>query len=912
MINLTVGKKIGLGFLCITIISIIIGVAGFYGRFVLSQALNRMDKDVVATMENIHDLNYQRMLITSYVNEVRASEKHLSRIQRLKAIQANAGGVLRTADTLWENLTAKPVLLSGQRRFNELAEAFAGWRQDYMALFNRYMELFIMTPDGPELEAVYTEFTGVMNRAEIYSYNFYRTLITFLNQNKEEVEKVVRHSAMLDRRITLLVIVIMILGVGLSALLGSVIIVSISRPIRRTFASLKAIVEGDSTRRLEAISNDEIGEMTVLLRELNDMRERAEDAGKAKTQFLASMSHEIRTPMNAIIGMSELMPMDNLSEIQRSYFESIKKMSKSLLTIINDILDFSKIDAGKLELVPADYNARALFDNLVSMFRFIAAGKSLDFQAYLDPGVPQTLFGDEIRVRQILTNIIGNGVKYTREGFVRFELHAETPPGSGTEYLVAKISDSGIGIRTEDIPKLFDRFERFDLKKNRGVVGTGLGLAITKNLVVLMGGHIEVESECDKGSCFTVYIPLIRGDPKKVESGNVSGRVLAGDRTRVLVVDDMKINLTVALGFLLLHHINAEVAESGQEAIEMTRRAYGEGKPYDLVFMDHMMPDMDGIETAKQIRDWEAGRQDKKPGDKPLPIIALSANAISGAKEFFLANGLNGFLSKPIEAQSLNDILARWLPPEKFTLEINQGGPPIPREGADGNDGWTERFYEKLRAIDSLDVDNGLSHIAGSRDGYRLMLRQFYNSLDQTILLAREYADKDDWNNFRIRVHGIKGVMRVIGNAALGDVAALLEEAAKEKNEKVCREHLEPFCQSLAVFRDQLAGAGVLEDPPRPALNTDSDEAPVDIVTALTALRAACVAGRVAEIDRAAEALSPFLQDAAVGGEIRSALNLIEGFDYGEAETKIDGLLRTLPGPTAPPGEDKPVSGSAD
>jgi signal transduction histidine kinase/HPt (histidine-containing phosphotransfer) domain-containing protein len=783
---------------------------------------------------------------------------------------------------------------------DQLSEAFTEWRQDYMTLFNQYMQLFIMTPDGPELEAAYRDFAEAMNRAEVYSYNFYRTMITFLNQNKEEVEKVVQHSTVLDRRITFLVIVIMILGAVLSALLGSVIIVSISRPIRRTFASLKAIVEGDSTQRLEAISNDEIGEMTVLLRELNDMRERAEDAAKAKTQFLASMSHEIRTPMNAIIGMSELMPMDNLSEVQRGYFDSIKKMSKSLLTIINDILDFSKIDAGKLELVPVDYNARALFDNLVSMFRFIAAGKSLDFQAYLDPGVPQTLFGDEIRVRQILTNVINNGIKYTQEGFVRFEMRVETSPGDGAEYLVAKISDSGIGIRAEDIPKLFDRFERFDLKKNRGVVGTGLGLAITKNLVVLMGGRVEVESECDKGSCFTVYMPLIRGNPEKVESENVFGRVLAGDRTRVLVVDDMKINLTVAQGFLLLHHINAEIAESGQDALDMTRAAYEEGKPYDLVFMDHMMPDMDGIETTKKIRDWEAGRQDKKPGDKPLPIIALSANAVSGVKEFFLANGLNDFLSKPIEAQSLNDILAQWLPPEKFTLEINQDGLPIPREEVEENDGWMARLYGKLRAIDGLDVDNGLSHIAGSHEGYRLMLRQFCNSLDQSILLIREYADKDDWDNFRIRAHGLKGVMRAMGNAALGDAAALLEEAGKEKNKKVCREHLEPFCQSLDVFRDQLAGAGVLEDPPRPARNTDED--PVDISSALTALRAACIAGRVAEIDSAAEAVFPFLQDAAAGSEIRSALDLIEGFDYAEAAAKIDGLLSALSHPTDPLG----------
>ncbi|MDR2601434.1 MAG: response regulator [Spirochaetaceae bacterium] len=895
-IKLTVGKKIGLGFFCITFICVIVGASGVYGNFTLNRTLNRIDKDLMKTMENIHDLNYQRTLITAYINETMALNGDFNRIQKLKNIKQNAEVVLKDANAAWKELNGRPFLLSDKRRFEELEKAFNGWRQYYIKLFNTYIDLLIMTPDGESLDGIYKRFSAVMNESGIYSYEFYRTMITFLNQNKIEVEKLINQGVIMERRLTIIIAAIIIFGACLSTLLGSLIVSSISNPIRRAFTALKDIVNGAPTQQtLEAISHDEIGEMTVLLRELNDMRERAEGAAKAKSRFLASMSHEIRTPMNAIIGMSELMPMDNLNEIQRDYFESIKKMSKSLLSIINDILDFSKIDAGKLEIVPVDFNTHALFDNLASMFKFIAAGKNLDFKSYLAPTVPETLFGDEIRIRQILTNIVNNAIKYTREGFVSFEMHNKNE-SSGKEYLMVKIADSGIGIKPENLPKLFEEFERFDVKKNSRVVGTGLGLAIAKNLTTLMGGRIEVESEYEKGSCFTVYIPLSHGDPGKVEAEIVLGRVKAKDDVRVLVVDDTKTNLIVAQGFLLSHNIKAEVAESGEEAIGLTKKADAEGRPYDIIFMDHMMPDMDGVETAKKLRDWEKEKNAGKTPAQSVPIIALSANAISGMKEFFIENGMNGFLSKPIEAPELNDMLVQWLDPGKFTLETDAKDSAAPAsEGPEAlnNDG-NQAFYQNLREIKDLEVETGLSHIAGSRAGYRMTLKQFYNSLEQTLELMRKYAAEGDWKNFSIRVHGLKGVMRIIGHSRLGDAAALLEAAGKREDAETCLENLEPFCEMAAAFRQELYAAGLMEED---AQNKDFSQnvAEADFTPALAALKKACSTGRVKEIELAAKKIAPFSQKQEKGAEIKALLEMIESFEYTQAIKKIDELLAEQP-----------------
>jgi signal transduction histidine kinase/CheY-like chemotaxis protein len=385
----------------------------------------------------------------------------------------------------------------------------------------------------------------------------------------------------------------------------------------------------------------------VLIR-VDAARNKSDMESKYKSAFLANMSHEIRTPMNAIIGMSELLTNEQLSKRQMSFIDDIKVSAYSLLSIINNILDFSKMEAGKFSLTPVNYDFRALIDNITAMFRYMAQRKGLEFKYESSGDLPEYLYGDDLRLRQVLTNIYENAVKYTEWGYIELEISF-----SGTN-LIFEVSDTGMGIRKEDIPKLFDAFERMEMKKNRSIAGTGLGLPICKSVVDMMDGLILVNSEYGKGSVFTVIIPVVSGGKPEVKSVNSlkKERNFYAPNANILIVDDSEINLRVAAGLLDLFKISAKTASSGKEAISMVQK-----NDFDIVFMDHMMPEMDGVETTGEIK--KLGAQYKK-----LPIIALTA--VQGVTEIFLSNGFNGFISKPIDIQELNEILREWLPPEKI------------------------------------------------------------------------------------------------------------------------------------------------------------------------------------------------------------------------------------------------------
>jgi signal transduction histidine kinase/ActR/RegA family two-component response regulator len=383
-------------------------------------------------------------------------------------------------------------------------------------------------------------------------------------------------------------------------------------------------------------------------------------AYQAKTQFLSMMSHEIRTPMNAIIGISEILLSDPaLADSPRRYVTDIKTAGTALLSIINDILDLSKLELGKMSLTSVDYNLKDLLVNLQTMTGFLVADKNISVRFEIPQDLPRFQKGDDVRLRQVLLNIIGNAIKFTSAGSVTIKA------SSDERQLVFEVADTGIGIKSADLPFLFEAFNQLDATRNRHIKGTGLGLAVSKYLVELMGGTITVDSVYGEGSVFRVTIPRIDGVKPKL-SKKAKSSLDFGGAVQALVVDDNELNLRVASGLLEIHGIKSDKAASGPEALELVAKS-----AYQLIFMDQMMPEMDGLETTAKIRAM-GGRL------KEVPIIALTANAMAGARETLISAGMNDFLAKPIQRDELSAILAKWVPIGQ-KLQLPPHAPPPPQ-----------------------------------------------------------------------------------------------------------------------------------------------------------------------------------------------------------------------------------------
>ncbi len=576
-------------------------------------------------------------------------------------------------------------------------------------------------------------------------------------------------------------------------------------------------------------THDYIGQITR-------MQAQAQAANEAKSAFLANMSHEIRTPMNAIVGLSEIIMEESRGTRVYTNARDVRSAARDLLAIINDILDLSKVESGKMELNQTDYDIKAVVDEVVGLMDLAASRRGLLLLCEYDKTIPSRYNGDRGKIKQILINLLNNAVKFTREGHVKISVGGTPGPEAGQESLVFMVEDTGCGIREEDRQRIFDNFTQVDAKRNRSVEGTGLGLSITRYMVELMGGNIRLESVYNQGTTFTVTIPQKVVDQRTLaEVPDVSARdeeaaeLFTTEGYRVLVVDDNRVNLKVAKEFLKGYGFELEEAESGKEAIRLVRENL-----YDIIFMDHMMPEMDGIETVEVIR-----RDCGENGTAPV-IIALTANAMEGVGERFLSCGFQDFLTKPMDRALLNEALMRWIPEDRRKK----------REGSPALRGMNpETVY-----IKGIDLDAAMRYHLGSAVDFRELLDLYCIEGGRKTGLLWDLFERKDYGRYAIEVHGLKSASANIGATKLSQMAQAHEEAANGGDEAFIEEG---FPLLLSSYEKQIESIRAF-------------------------------------LDRRQEEEAPSLE-AIDAGElsqgIRDALELLEDFHSRECAGKVEELL---------------------
>ncbi len=510
-------------------------------------------------------------------------------------------------------------------------------------------------------------------------------------------------------------------------------------------------------------------ERARLVDELEKAKIEAERANRAKSQFLARMSHEIRTPINAVLGMNEMILRESDQPNIYQYACDVKDSSVMLMSIINDILDSSKIESGMMEIVPVNYETGNFLNNLYNMISIKAREKGLELIFDVDKDIPSELYGDDKRISQILINLLSNAVKYTEKGKITFSLRSEI--NGDNAILNFSVKDTGIGIKPEDIEKIYDEYRRVDEERNRNVEGSGLGMSIVRNLLKLMGSELGIKSEYEKGSefFFSLEQKIVNAAPtgdfreKNVKpSENVTFQSsFTAPKARVLVVDDYRMNLKVMRALMKQTKIRVISAESGEMCIDLLKK-----DKFDLIFLDHMMPGMDGIETLRIIRD-------EKLCDG-VPVVMLTANAVSGNKEKYISEGFDDFLAKPVMPEKLDKILLSHLP-ERLIIMNPENTSPIEKTAARGGG-----FSEKLRqAIPEIDSEYGLKICVGDEEFYEELFGDFVN-LDIRDKLNAALAE-NDFNTYCVHVHGFKNNAYSIGAKELGDMAFEMEKMTREE-----------------------------------------------------------------------------------------------------------------------------------
>ena len=527
----------------------------------------------------------------------------------------------------------------------------------------------------------------------------------------------------------------------------------------------------------------------VDMTEVVNAMERAEAADKAKSNFLANMSHEIRTPMNAIVGMAEFILRDSADEVAKRHATRIKSASRTLLTIINDILDFSKIESGKMELVNDSYQLSHLIADITSMLNARLQTKPVTFKTEIDGKIPSRLYGDEVRMKQILINLLGNALKFTHGGSITLTLRHEKIDATHCR-LFGTVSDTGIGIKPGDLKNIFSSFTQVDTRRNRAVEGTGLGLAICRQLIELMDGSIRVESEYGKGTTFFFdVVSAVEGWQNLSEAqmtpmeraGAAFHATFCAPEARALVVDDNEMNLEVAEGILEPYKIKIVRAVNGPEALERFAE-----ETFDIIFMDHMMPGMDGVEAMRRIRMMKGGEE--------AVIVALTANALSGAAAEYKKLGFQAFLAKPIAPKSMENILRRLLP-ARLLQPVEETSEEPAAEGF-----ASSQAVDVLR--DAIDEESALKYCMGSRTFLEKMLATFRKN-EKTKQIETFFRAKD-WDNYRIVVHSLKGNALTVGALKLSEHAKELEYAARDDRIDEIMEKHEPFMKEYRAILDAI------------------------------------------------------------------------------------------------------------
>ncbi len=528
-------------------------------------------------------------------------------------------------------------------------------------------------------------------------------------------------------------------------------------------------------------------------------------SNETKGRFLANMSHEIRTPINAVLGMDAMILRESKDENIREYAMNIQNAGQTLLSLINDILDFSKIESGKMEIIPVEYDFSSMIHDVANMIIMRANDKGLQMNLSVDSTLPYKVYGDEVRIRQVLTNLLTNAVKYTKEGSMGLTVTGER---DGEDILLTfTVEDTGIGIKPEDIQKLFARFERIEEERNRNIEGTGLGMSITMQLLKMMDSELKVESEYGVGSKFSFEIRqrIVSDEPigdleeriRSISTQYIYDAAFVAPNARVLVVDDNAINRKVFRNLLKQTKVQVDEAESGMECLELVKENH-----YDIIFLDHMMPEMDGVETLHHMKTMQ---------DYPCqttPIVALTANAIQGAREMYLREGFDDFLSKPIQPEKLEKMIKGKLPKELLVI-----GEALAKGMKEKE--ITEEISDEAGAkpefpdIEGVNWDSALKHLP---DKELLMetVYDFYSTMNgEADFLEHCYenleTDESARDSYRIKVHAMKSSAALIGLNGLSEKAKSLEMAAKDGDKEYLHEHTKEFLNEWRSYKEKLS-----------------------------------------------------------------------------------------------------------